>query len=114
MPYTYDFHGILSVETTEKLLGTATHRYFLTDESLDPDVRVETDADFDVDTADLQRHDLWFYGADGRDLVYYEDTRVRAYRQGAPRGPEKGDDDHQSEYNRSNHAALSGERFGPP
>jgi|AntDeeMetagen285_2_1112576.scaffolds.fasta_scaffold00293_5 hypothetical protein len=74
MPYTYDFHGILSVETTEKLLGTATHRYFLTDESLDPDVRVETDADFDVDTADLQRHDLWFYGADGRDLVYYEDT----------------------------------------
>lgn len=74
MPYTYDFHGILSVETTEPLLGSAAHRYFLTEASLDPDIRVETEVDIDVDTADLQRHDLWFYGADGRDLVYYEDT----------------------------------------
>lgn len=73
MTHTYDIHGILTIESSEPILNDAFHRYFQTDEDLDPDLVVETDRDFTVDTSDLSRHDLWYYGAEGRDLVYYED-----------------------------------------
>jgi hypothetical protein len=63
----------LSIESSEPILNDAFHRYFSTSGVSDPDLVVETGAEFAVDTSELSRHDLWFYGAEGLDLVYYED-----------------------------------------
>lgn len=73
MAYSYDIHDILTIKSTEPLLNDAFHRYFSTPEVSNPDVVIEAERNFHVDTSDLSRHDLWFYGAEGRDLVYYED-----------------------------------------
>lgn len=73
MTYTYAIHDFLTIESSTPILNDAFHRYFLSDPVDDPDLRIETDADIDVDTDPLSRHDLWFHGAEGEDLVYYED-----------------------------------------
>lgn len=73
MAYTYNVHDILTIESSEELFDHAFHEYFLSDDVKDPDIRLSIDGDLDHPTDDLYRHDNWFYGAEDRDLVYYED-----------------------------------------
>jgi len=73
MTYTYNLHNILTIESSEELFDHAFHEYFLSDDVEDPDIRLTITKDLDHPTDNLYRHDNWFYGAEGRDLVYYED-----------------------------------------
>ncbi len=73
MTYAYNIHDILKVESDIALLNEPFHRYFLVDEVSEPDISIKMYKDFDFPTNGLSRHDLWFYGKEGEDFVYYND-----------------------------------------
>jgi len=73
MTYTYNIHDVVKIESDIMLLNDAFHRYFLSSDVSDPDIIIKIDKDVDFSKQGLSRHDIWFYGKEGADLVYYVD-----------------------------------------
>jgi len=73
MTYTYNIHDVVKIESDIMLLNRAFHRYFLSSDVSDPDLIIKIRKNVDFSKKGLSRHDLWFYGKEGKDFVYYED-----------------------------------------
>jgi len=75
MTYLYNIHNVLTVKSDVKLMNYAFHKYFLSNDDRDPDIVVRVLRDIEKPKG-LNRHDRWFYGREGEDLVYYEDKTL--------------------------------------
>jgi len=73
MTYTYNIHDIVKIESDVMLLNSVFHRYFLSSDVSDPDLIIKIEKDIHVSKQGLSRQDLWFYGKEGEDFIYYED-----------------------------------------
>ena len=73
MTFTYNIHNVLKIQSDVRLMNYAFHKYFLSDETDDPDIIIRIAKDIEKPKG-LSRHDRWFYGKEGGDLVYYEDN----------------------------------------
>ena len=70
--YIYNIHGVLEIHSDIKLMNYAFHKYFISENCSDPDIVIKVVRDIKKPSG-LRRHDRWFYGKDGEDLIYYED-----------------------------------------
>ena len=76
MTYYYNIHDIVKIASNiplSRILNSVFHRYFLSPDALKPDIIVNIGKKVEISKSGLSRHDLWFYGKEGEDFVYYED-----------------------------------------
>lgn len=68
MKYYNNIHDVVKINSNSPFPG------FKVGEVSDPDINIEVKKDINFSTEGLSRLDFWFYGKEGEDFVYYEDT----------------------------------------
>lgn len=68
MKYYNNIHDVVKINSNSPFPG------FKVGEVSDPDINIEVKKDINFSKEGLNRLDFWFYGKEGGDFVYYEDT----------------------------------------
>ena len=67
----YDIHGMLKINSNVDLSDIVLELPYFEVEKVDPNLKIMVE-NFEFDKKECGKADLWFYGRDGKDFMYYE------------------------------------------